>query len=319
MIKISVVVPVYNVEKYLEKCLKSIIKQSLKEIEIIIVNDGTKDNSAVIIDKYKKKYPKLIRSFKKKNGGLSSARNYGINRAKGDYIICIDSDDYIKPDMLKTMYNKAIKDDLDVVVANVFIKSETQEYEIKANLKYSNDVLRNYLISYPMATIRLVKKELYLNNQFKEGILYEDLELLPSLLLKTNKIDFIDKPLYYYVKRPGSIMNKKVYSNKMLDIFTVLESIENKFREAKKYNEYKEEIEYLYITHLLRSATLNLVDLENTKEVLEKINTIFKTRFPDYRKNIYYKKSSKKLKILCFLSYNKNYKILKLIKKKFRG
>src|SRR5574344_2022066 len=103
MIKVSVIVPVYNVEKYLPKCLDSLVNQTLQDIEIIVVNDGTKDNSQKIIDKYAKKY-KNIKSYIKENGGLSDARNYGVAKANGEYISFIDSDDYIDKKMLEKMY-----------------------------------------------------------------------------------------------------------------------------------------------------------------------------------------------------------------------
>ena len=95
MKKVSVIVPVYNVEKYLDKCLDSLVNQTLKDIEIIVVNDGTKDKSQKIIDKYVKDYPKLVKSYIKENGGLSSARNYGLKYAQGEYVGFVDSDDYV--------------------------------------------------------------------------------------------------------------------------------------------------------------------------------------------------------------------------------
>ena len=104
-IKVSVIVPVYNVEKFIDKCLNSLVKQSLKEIEIIVVNDGTKDNSQKIIDKYVKKYPDKIKSYIKENGGQGSARNYGLKKASGEYIGYVDSDDFVEKDMYKKLYN----------------------------------------------------------------------------------------------------------------------------------------------------------------------------------------------------------------------
>ena len=106
MIKVSVIVPVYNVEDYLARCLDSLVNQTLKEIEIIVVNDGSPDNSQKIIDKYAKKYLN-IKAYKKENGGLSDARNYGIKKANGEYIAFIDSDDFVTTDMYEKMYQKA--------------------------------------------------------------------------------------------------------------------------------------------------------------------------------------------------------------------
>ena len=116
-IKVSVIVPVYNVEAYLDKCLNSLVNQTLKEIEIIVVNDGSKDNSEKIIEKYKEKYPEKIKYYKKENGGLSSARNYGLKYAIGEYVAFVDSDDYVDLKMYEKMINLANLENSDIVVA----------------------------------------------------------------------------------------------------------------------------------------------------------------------------------------------------------
>ena len=313
MTKVSVIVPVYNVEKYLSKCLDSLVNQTLKDIEIIVVNDGTKDNSQEIIDKYSKEYPKVIKSYIKENGGLSDARNFGIKYANGEYIAFIDSDDWVSLDMFKKMYNKATKEDLDIVVCDVIDKYEDgKEIYKKSNLGYSNDIVKNYIISIPAACIRLYKKEIFDNLQFRKGIFYEDLNLTPLLVNKTKKIGFVEEGLYFYLQRSGSIMNQTSFNNKLLDIFDVLENNYNSL-----YNEYKDEVEYLYITHLLRSTTLRFLDFKDSKEHLKRINKEIKEKFPNWKKNIYLKKSSYKLKLICFLAYHKQYSLLKIIKKIF--
>ena len=310
MIKVSVIVPVYNVEEYLEKCLDSLVNQTLKDIEIIIVNDGSTDNSQKIIDEYQSKY-KNIKSYQKTNGGLSDARNYGINKASGEYLAFIDSDDYIKTDMIEKMYQKAKNEKLDIVVCNsIEIYPNDISIEKKSNLNYSADSIKNYLISPPMACTRLYKKELFKNISFKKNIFYEDLELTPKLVNYTKNIGFIDEGLYYYYQRTGSIMKQTEFNNKLLDIFGVLES--NKKALMK---EYPEEIEYMYISHLLRTATLRFLDYKNSKEFINRIIKTMKENFPNWYQNKYYKKSSKKMKIICLLAYSKNILILKIIKK----
>ena len=115
-IKVSVIVPVYNVEAYLERCLDSLVKQTLEEMEIIVVNDGTKDNSQAIIDRYAAAYPQKVISLIKENGGLSDARNYGIPYAHGEYIGFVDSDDYLNVTMYQKLYDRAAETDSDIVV-----------------------------------------------------------------------------------------------------------------------------------------------------------------------------------------------------------
>ena len=114
-IKVSVIVPVYNVEAYLERCLDSLVKQTLEEMEIIVVNDGTKDNSQAIIDRYAAAYPQKVISLIKENGGLSDARNYGIPYAHGEYIGFVDSDDYLNVTMYQKLYDRAAETDSDIV------------------------------------------------------------------------------------------------------------------------------------------------------------------------------------------------------------
>lgn len=222
MIKVSVIVPVYNVEEYLEKCLESLVDQTLKDIEIIVVNDGSPDNSQEIIDRYSKKY-KNIKSYKKENGGLSDARNYGLKKASGKYISFVDSDDYIAPNMLENMYNHAIKNKLDIVVCDTINVYPDKEQYLISNYQYSENNVKNYLISPPMACIRLYNHILFDSISFKKGIYYEDLELTPKLVNQTTKIGFVNEGLYYYLQRTGSIMKQQVWNDKLLDIFKVLD------------------------------------------------------------------------------------------------
>ncbi len=308
--KVSVIVPVYNVEKYLKKCLDSLVKQTLNGVEIIVVNDGSPDNSQKIIDEYTKKY-KNVKSYIKENGGLSDARNYGIKKATGEYISFVDSDDYIKNDMLEKMYNYAIKQNLDVVVCDsINVYDNGSEILIKSNNNYSDNDVCNYIISPPMACTRLFKKTIFDKIQFKKNIYYEDLEMTPKVVNITEKVGFVSEGLYYYVQRDGSIMKQNVFNKKLLDIFDVLKSNKNLLE-----NKFSKEIEYMYITHLLRTASLRFLNYDNGKEYIYKIHNIMKEYFPDWKNNEYYKKSSFKLKLICTLAYNKNILLLKLIKK----
>lgn len=309
-ILVSIIVPVYNVEQYIGKCLESLISQKLKEIEIIVVNDGTKDNSQKIIDEYKKKDYR-IKSYIKKNGGLSSARNYGLKFAKGEYIGFVDGDDYVDEEMFMGMYSYATSNKLDIVVCDTInVYENGMSYRV-SNLGYSDNVVKNYIISPPMACIRIFKKELFISNHFEEGILYEDLNLIPSLVKNTQNVGFINKGYYYYLQRNNSIMKQLTFNEKFLDIFKVLNN-----NYEMLYDIYPSEVEFLYITHLLRTATLRFLDfdLKESKNYLNLINTEMKNKFPKWRKNIYYKKSSLKLKIICMLAYKKYYLLLKNIK-----
>ena len=309
MVKVSVIVPVYNVEKYLGKCLDSLVNQTLKEIEIIVVNDGSPDNSQKIIDKYAKKY-KNIKAYKKENGGLSDARNYGIKKANGKYIAFVDSDDYVSVNMMEVMYNKAISDNLDIVVCDTINVYSAREQYLISNYNYSDDNIKNYLVAPPMACVRLYNYNLFDDMEFKKNIYYEDLELIPKFVNKTSKIGFINEGLYYYLQRDGSIMKQAAWNDKLLDIFKVLDS---NYKEL--YKKYPDEIEYMYITHLLRTASLRFLEYKGGSKHLSMIRKVIDDKFPNWRKNLYYKKSSNKLRLLCVLAYYKQIFMLKIIKK----
>lgn len=309
---VSVIVPVYNTESYLKKCLDSLVNQTLKKIEIIIVNDGSTDNSQKIIDEYVKKYPQIIKAFLKKNGGLSDARNYGLKFVTGDYIGFVDSDDFVDLDMFKKLYNKAKKESLDIVVCDSIELYEDNGNKIykKSNFNYSDNLVKNYIISPPMACTRIYKRNIFDSVEFKKDIFYEDLNLTPSLVLKTKKIGFVEEGLYYYLQRAGSIMKQKDFNIKLLDIFKVLQ---NNYDLLYKY--YPLEIEYLYITHLLRTASLRFLNYNNSKKYLIKICNELKTKFPDWKQNNYYRKSSIKLKFICNLAIHKQSFLLKILMK----
>lgn len=307
MIKVSVIVPVYNTEKYLRQCLDSLANQTLKEIEIIVINDGSKDNSQVILDEYSSKYNNF-KVFVKENGGLSSARNLGIEKSTGKYITFLDSDDFVLSNMYEKMYKKIEEDKSDILVTNLYrYFDERNGVVLKAIHTYSDKIYKNFIIGSPCACGKLYKKSLFNNIKFRTTF-YEDLDIIPKLVKYTKKISYLDESFYMYRQVQGSITKQKKFNIKMLDIFTVLDGIYNDLGE-----EYYDEVEYIYIVHLLRSATLRFLKVENTKPYLNKVVDVINNKFPNYKNNKYYKKSTWKLKLICFLAYHKLWALLKLI------
>lgn len=315
-IKVSVIVPVYKTEQYLKKCLDSLVGQTLKEIEIIVVNDGSPDNSQDIIDEYASKYPQ-VHGIKKDNGGLSDARNCGIQYASGEYIAFVDSDDYVEPHMCEVMYKKATKNALDVIVCDTFMDYPTHSYVLKADLGYTNEPEKSYIFAYPNAPARLVRAELMKEHMFRKDIWYEDLDLMPTLAVYTTKIGFANEALYHYLQRDASIMNQTVFHSKFEDIFTVLQDVSDAFEGNGKYEMYYKELEYLYIIQLQRSAILRFADLKGSEQCRERVHQIMKHKFPNWSKNPYFKQSGWKFKLICLLGTWKQYWVIALLKKIF--
>lgn len=247
--KISIIIPVYGVEKYIGECLESVVNQTLKDIEIIIVNDGTRDNSMKIVEKYLK--DKRIKVINKENGGLSSARNAGIKEAKGSYILHVDSDDFIDLEMSELMYKKAIEKDADVVIVDIklfgnTIKEKWQDSTFLENKIYTGkEYLEEYFLGKgcPAVCNKLWKRELYIKNRVyhPENISYgEDGATTPRLLINADKIIKINRSLYHYRKRAEAMTSKKIVP---LDQYIVaydiccnyIEKIEKKWFEKYKF------------------------------------------------------------------------------------
>lgn len=289
---ISVIVPVYNVEKYLRKCLDSLVNQTLKNIEIIIVNDGTKDNSQEIINEFKEKY-KNIKSYIKENSGLSSARNYGLEYANGDYIAFVDSDDYIELDMYEKMYKKAISNNFDLVVCDlkyIYPKKEKLAYSNISEDIIGKDNLKKEMIKiYPAAWNKLYKKDLFNKKiRFKEKVWFEDVEFIYRLFPYINNIGVIREPLYNYLQRDGAITS--VFDKRLYDYIENFNGIIKFYKKNKLYDKYKDELEYSYVRYLYATFVKRAANFSDKKEFIkardEAIKNV-KTNFPNYKRNKY--------------------------------
>ncbi len=311
MPKISVIIPVYNSENYLEKCLDSVINQTLDDVEIIVVNDGSPDNSQEIIDRYKSNYPSKIKAIYQENHGQAAARNNGIQYATGEYIAFVDSDDYLELDAYEKAYSLAKENDSDIVCFGFFeVNGETRkaiDYTVFPVPK--NDV--RYILNETSPSNKLIKRNIWSENniRFTENRIYEDLELIPQLALYTKKIVFMNDNLYNYVIHSGSTMRQKTYNQKLASIYPVVDTLKEKFWNTP----YHTELEYLYIEHLLHGAVLRYLGYKEGSKDIQKISSIMKKTFPAWHKNIYYKKLNMKYKIVCWLAYLKQIKLLRLL------
>lgn len=316
MTKISVIVPVYNVEEYLPKCLDSLVNQTFDDFEVVVINDGSPDNSQKIIDEYQEKYPDIIKSFVKENGGLSSARNFALDKVNGEYIFYLDSDDWVDTRLLEKLYSKVQSENADIVVCGAYSVLNDEKTEID-RYDYSPDINKNYILFRPSAWCKLIKKDIMENKEIKflEKHIYEDIAVMPALCLYANKISFVNEPLYFYLVREGSIMNQKKYSKSLEDIFDSLDYLEKLFINKDSFEKYKEELEFLYIKNLLHAASLRFLPFDEGREKILRIADMMKEKFPEWRKNKYYKKESFKYKVVCNLVYMKRINVLKKILK----
>ncbi len=242
---ISVIVPVYKVEKYLRRCVDSILNQSYTDFELLLIDDGSPDGCPQICDEYAR-LDNRVRVFHKPNGGLSDARNYGLDQISGDYVSFIDSDDYVGPDYLKILIELAEKYDASVAaVAHVcvyndetsFVSSRDDRYEIP-NDKILRAVAQGQLIF--SAWGKLIHRDLFAQARFPVGYLFEDNLLMPYLMCECDTIACSASQQYYWLKRPDSIMgtiSEKKVSDWEKGIDQLLDFTEKKYPQNMEYVE----------------------------------------------------------------------------------
>lgn len=207
--KISVIIPVYNVEKYIDYCLESVLKQTYQNLEIILVNDGSTDTSLEHCLQYKKKDSR-VKVISQKNKGLAGARNTGLDNASGDLVSFIDSDDYISPWYFETLY-EGIKEQVDISMCLLHVSHSYQEIFSRPDKVYVKWSPKEFFIhalnssGYQSACGKLYKKFIFKNLRFPEGKLHEDIFVMADIIERSCGINFIDSELYCYVKRPNSI------------------------------------------------------------------------------------------------------------------
>ncbi len=287
MPKVSVIVPIYNVEKYLEKCINSLLSQTLEDIQIILVNDGSKDNSGNIAKEYEQNNKNRVIYVEKENGGLSDARNYGLKYATGDFIAFLDSDDYIEKNAYEEMYNKAIEENADYVECD-FIWEFPNKIRVDKQYPYKN---KKEMLSFVrvVAWNKLIKRQLITDNnlEFPKGLRYEDVEFTYKLIPFINKFTYVDKPFIHYVQREGSIAN--VQNERTAEIFTVLDNVIEFYKKNNIYEKYRDELEYNYARYLLCSSLKRMCKIKD-KTIREKLLTESWERlnlnFPNWKENV---------------------------------
>lgn len=275
-IKVSVIVPVYNVEEYVVECVESICNQTLKEIEILIIDDGSNDSS---IERVKKIKDSRVKIISQENGGLSSARNTGMRFARGEYIAFVDSDDYIEIlTAYEEMYNIAQKDNSDIVSGNCIIyysneNKKPMNRDMSA-FSYSPMEAEDYFIkcmetqrTYAPVWLNIYNRNfLTMNNlNFKEGLFHEDEEFTPRALLKANKVSIYDENFYIYRQREGSIMNNTPNTKMGKDMINICLSLQNEItliKNKKLKSMFKE-----YIANIALSQIYKYKFIEVSKEV----------------------------------------------------
>ena len=307
--KVSVIVPVYNTEKYLRKCLDSLINQTLDNIEVVVVNDGSKDMSPQIISEYIEKYPGKFVYTSQENSGQAVARNKALKMCTGEYIGFLDSDDFVRSDMFERMYNKAITEKADYVACGYtdITYDETGkeielEHYVHSKLAYKPRDLFFGALASPF--LHLYKRDVIIESEadFPEGVVYEDTAFYLNNIPYIKKLAVIDEPLAYRVRHSNSTMTT-FKAGKVRQIFKVLDYSLEFYRKKGVYDEYQKELEYFCVRVLICSSLQRIgkvADRRERKALLKETLEYLEKNFKNRNANKYFKGGMQNLYLRTF-------------------
>lgn len=318
MKKLSIIIPVYNVEKYLDKCLSSVIVNDKYDYEIIIVNDGSTDSSQCIVEKYIAQYPKLITLINKQNGGLGSARNAGLSICTGEFVVFFDSDDYLPQNAVQKIF-EFLNEDFDILFYDATPVNELGQslgyiYGASSNESFSLNKNPSILFHQPSVWNKIYRTSLFKDNNitFPDKAWFEDLRTIPKLYIHAKKMIYKNVSLYNYLQRTGSITNSN-NENRNLEIIDAIDDILNYYKKKNVYDLLFSELEYMtFFNELLTS--IDRVNLINYKsEIQDTLYNDVKSRFPLFYKNKYFKEMSIKYKFIFLLIKHRQFHMLNIL------
>ncbi len=303
---ISIIIPAYNIKDYLERCVSSVMGQQFTDFEVIIVDDGSRDETGKIADMLVRKAGENnVYALHQENKGLGGARNTGIKHARGEYVMFLDGDDMLFPGALQTIYDALQKTKSDIICFDYYgVNEKKLEVFLKNDKLFCKQELENqpidvskkdYLVNCGVSACNKVYKRTLFNHKelfFPERLLYEDLATTPKLVMYADRIVKIPNPLYLYITRRGSITtNPKM--DRLLEPMAGFDGVINQFKKNNLLYDYYEELEWISILHCFYYTMDRYLYIDYKKAVVNKIEKYLSDRFPNYKNNKYLLKNIK--------------------------
>ncbi|MCI8273610.1 MAG: glycosyltransferase [Clostridia bacterium] len=291
-IKLSIVAAVYNLEKYLPRCLDSLVNQTLQEIEILCVNDGSTDSAPQIIEDYQKRYPDKIKVFHKQNGGEFTTRNYGLERAIGEYVTFVDTDDYVEPNWAEKLYNAAKENDADLAVCGFErIDLKTNKVVARNMINFGNSVKDDCILFVnPAPWNKVYRREKIKDLRFLEFRGFNDTMFLASCYTIINKIAFVPDILYHYYLRYDSQIHT-INEQDVKNLKKYLLEVKELYIKSKKYEEMKYILDTFAFLHLGTSVMYRISydKTVNMNQMLKETIKYLDENFSNWRKSPFLK------------------------------
>ena len=316
--KLSIIVPVYNTEKYLAKCLDSLIVPGDRDYEILVVNDGSTDGSRAVMADYEKRWPGLVRPLDTPNGGLGHARNVGMAEAQGEYLLFVDSDDWLAEGAMEEIL-EAVETPFDVGIFDfVHVDEEGRELASFSGCdREGTFTLAEHptLLHCPLNSCNKIwRRSLFAECgiSFPIRLWYEDVATTPNLYLRAKAIRYFPRPWYCYLQRVGSITNARS-ADRNMEMITALDMVLDYYRAAGEYAHYHDELTYLacYHAYLTSITRVNLIDQKSPVQGLLEEN--FTAKFPSYRENRYVCAAPVKYRLLDSLMRKHEWRAVNLL------
>ena len=288
--KVSVIVPMYNVGEYIHDCLKSLAAQTLSDMEVILVDDGCTDDTPETAQQYADQYPHRFRLVHKKNGGLSDARNYGIPLAQGEYICFLDSDDFVEPTLYEKL-SRLMDEGCDVAVCDIeyWYQDPAKRFVMKGLSDWKADSIQKQALLSPM----FAWNKMYRASWFKEQNLryplntwYEDIPVTTMIFAQSEKIGYLPECLIHYRQREGSIMSS-ASSPRVKEIFGIMELVRNNFEAHGLSAKFRDELEYLHVEHLRLYGMFRFIRSPYAKELYQRSTEVMNQYYPNWKNNRY--------------------------------
>lgn len=288
---VSIIVPAYNAENHIRPCLDSLVNQTLEDIEIIVVDDGSTDSTPAILEEYRGKYPEKVKVVTKANGGQASARNLALTHCTGEYVGYLDADDYARAEMFERLYERAKETGSDLVVCDHFnVKGEKTEAVAFGKFESAREMFRGVLVS-PWNKFILRERLVSSGVIFPEGYIYEDTAWFMELIPYIESVAAVEEGLLYHVIRENSTMTAE-QNERTAQIFPVMQHILDFYRERGLFEDYRDELEYFYSRILLCSSLKRIAHIRDRKlkrSLLSRTLTELKKNFPHFKKNQFLK------------------------------
>ncbi|MCD8355267.1 MAG: glycosyltransferase [Clostridia bacterium] len=317
--KFSVVIPVYNVEEYLEKCVQSVLAQHCDDYEMILVDDGSTDGSGALCDSLAARRPECIRVIHKPNGGLGDARNVGLEHAQGDYIVFIDSDDYIDETMLQELSEQVDKTHADIITFGFRTDNNGDTSAmfldpLPENCIFTLESMPQLLLALPNAWNRIYTRKLFMQTgiRYPGRVWYEDIRTTTKLFAKAESVVCVQRPYYYYVVRENSITrNKNIARNH--EIVDAFDDLLDWYKRNGLFEKYRDELCRLAIDHLFLAASVRVLMADPKHPLLKEFNRYMYRYFPNFETNRYISQLPKAKKLAFDLLRKKQYRLLRML------